>query len=143
MSHEDVERTDDQGMRAWDEHQPEAFADLFTEGFTWTDSTMPEPILTREAARDYVQGWFTAFPDMRVRQTNRVVSEDSVGAEIEFTGTNTGPMNMAGRQIPATGKKIVGHGTYFARVRDGKIVEFHSHPDVAEMMMQLGLMAMA
>lgn len=28
---------------------------------------------------------------------------------------------------------------YIARVRDGKIVEFRSHPDVAGVMMQLGL----
>jgi hypothetical protein len=29
---------------------------------------------------------------------------------------------------------MLGHGTYFARVREGKIAEFHSHRDVAGMM---------
>ncbi len=33
-----------------------------------------------------------------------------------------------------------GRGTYFVRVRDGKVVEFNSYPDLAGMMMQLGLM---
>ena len=60
--------------------------------------------------------------------------------ELEFTGTNTGPMNMGGQSVPATQKKITGHGDYFARIRDGKIVEFRTHPDVAGLMMQMGMM---
>jgi predicted ester cyclase len=47
---------------------------------------------------------------------------------------------MGGREIPATGRRVQGHGTYFARVDNGRIVEFSTHPNVAEMMMQLGLM---
>jgi len=141
MSVKDVERIDEQGMKAWDKHDPDAFAELFADKFDWNDTTMPEPIRTKEGVREYMQAWLTAFPDMRVRQTNRVTNEDSVGVEIEFTGTNKGPLNMAGREIPPTKKKVVAHGTYFARIKNGKIVEFHSHPDIAEMMMQLGLMA--
>jgi hypothetical protein len=49
-------------------------------------------------------------------------------------------MVMGGNEIPATNRTVTGRGTYFARVRDGKIVEFSSHPDAAGMMMQLGLM---
>jgi predicted ester cyclase len=86
------------------------------------------------------QAWFTAFPDMSVKQTNRVVSDDAVGAEVQFTGTNSGPMMMAGKEIPPTGKSVIGRGTYFARVRDGKVVEFNSYPDIPGMMMQLGFM---
>ena len=141
MSVKDVERIDDQGMKAWDEHKPDAFAELFADKFEWNDTTVPEPIRTKDGIREYMQSWLTAFPDMKVRTVNRVTSEDSVGVEIEFTGTNKGPLNMAGREIPPTKKKVVAHGTYFARIKNGKIVEFHSHPDIAEMMMQLGLMA--
>jgi predicted ester cyclase len=42
--------------------------------------------------------------------------------------------------IPATGKQVTGQGTYFLRVRNGKVVEVHSYPDAAGLMMQLGLM---
>lgn len=59
---------------------------------------------------------------MSIKQTNRVVSEDAAAAELQFTGTNTGPMMMAGKEIPPTGKSVVGKGTCFARVRDGKAV---------------------
>ena len=63
-----------------------------------------------------------------------------MAAEVEYGGAHTGPMVMGGTEIPATGKAITGRGTCIARVRDGKVAEFRSHPDVAGMMMQLGLM---
>ena len=127
-------------MAAWDDHKPEAFVDLFADEFVWRDLTVPEPMRTSDEAVAYMQSWFTAFPDMRVRTTNRVIGQDSIAAEIEFTGTNTGPLAMGGMQIPATGKSVVGHGAYFVRVAGGKVVEFSSHPDAAGMMAQLGLM---
>jgi len=139
MSRE-VEQIDDQGMAAWDGHDADAFMALLADDFVWTDLTLPEPMRTKDQARQYMRAWFTAFPDMRVRQTNRVVSDDAAAAEVEFTGTNSGPMTMADREIPPTGKSVVGRGAYFARVEDGKIVQFSSHPDVAGLMMQLGFM---
>jgi steroid delta-isomerase-like uncharacterized protein len=140
MSRQDLERIDDQGIAAWDQHDPDAFVALLADGFVWRDSTLPEPMRTTDQARRYVQGWLTAFPDMHVTRTNRVVDQDRVAVELEFTGTNTGPLQMGGQEIPATGKQIKAHGTYFARVENDRIVEFNSHPDVAEVMMQLGLM---
>jgi steroid delta-isomerase-like uncharacterized protein len=140
MSTEGVARIDDRMMSAWAAHDVEGVLEMLADDFAWTDLTVREPMRTKEEARRYVQGWFTAFPDMQVKQTNRVLGEDSVGAELEFTGTNTGPLEMAGNQIPATGKGIVARGAYFARIDGDKVVEFSSHPDAAGLMMQLGLM---
>jgi steroid delta-isomerase-like uncharacterized protein len=139
MSRE-IEQIDDQGMAAWDRHDVPAFVGLLAADFVWTDLTLPEPMRSRDEARQYMQAWFTAFPDMRIKQTNRVVGGDAVAAEVEFTGTNSGPMVMGGVEIPPTGKRVLGRGSYFARVEDGRIVRFSSHPDVAGLMMQLGLM---
>ena len=138
MAQEDVERIDDRGMAAWASRDAQAFVDIFADEFVVNDVGMPESIRERDGVRAYAQGWFTAFPDISVKQTNRVVSNDAVAAEVEFTGTNTGPMMMGGKEIPPTGKMVVGNGTYFARVRNGKVVEFNSYPDIAGMMMQLG-----
>lgn len=76
---------------------------------------------------------------MRVTTTNRVVGEDALAAEVEFTGTNTGPLAMGDMEIPPTGKGMVGRGAYFLRASEGKVTEFSTHPDTAGMMMQLGL----
>jgi SnoaL-like domain len=70
-----IEQIDDQGMAAWDRHDVDAFIALFAEDFVWTDLTLPEAMRTKDQVRQYMQVWFTAFPDMRVRQTNRVVSQ--------------------------------------------------------------------
>ncbi len=140
MNKEEVEHLDDQGMSAWDTHDADAFVANFADEFVINDVANPEPITSKGAARAYAQAWFTAFPDMSVKQMNRVVSEDSVAAEIQFTGTNTGPMMMGGKEIPPTGKAVVGKGTYFSRAKDGKAVEFNSYPDIAGLMMQLGFM---
>jgi len=140
MAREDLERLDDQGMAAWDAHDQDAWAAIMSEDVLLVDWTSPEPARGREAAKANMAAWVAAFPDMHVKQTSRVVGEDAVAGEVEFTGTNTGPMVMGGMEIPPTGRAVVGRGTYTAFVRDGKVVEFRSHPDAAGMMMQLGLM---
>jgi steroid delta-isomerase-like uncharacterized protein len=127
-------------MAAWNSHHPDDFVNLIADDFVLRDLTVTEPIRSKDEVKQYMQGWFIAFPDMRIRTTNRVIGEDSVAGEVEFTGTNTGPLTMGGMEIPATGKSVVGRGAYFARVKNGKIVEFSAHPDAAGMMMQLGLM---
>jgi len=119
---------------------PDDFAALFAADFTFTDASSPEPITTPDQVRQYMDAWYRAFPDMRVKTTNRVVSDNQVAAEVEFTGTNTGPLAFGGNEIPATGKSVVGTGAYFAKVEDGKIVSFAAHPDTAGLMAQLGLM---
>jgi predicted ester cyclase len=140
MSKEDLERLDDQGMSAWNDHDADGWVGLFADDFVIHDWTIAEPIRDKGGARQYFNAWATAFPDMQVKQTSRVVGEDAVAAEVEFTGTNTGIMVMAGNEIAATNKTVVGRGSYIAHVRGGKVTEFSAHPDAAGMMMQLGLM---
>ena len=90
--------------------------------------------------RGYVRGWIEAFPDLRLEQTNRVLDDGAVAGELEFIGTNTGPLSVAGGQIRPTGRRVVGRGAYFARFEGDHVVEFRAYPDLAGMMMQLGLL---
>jgi hypothetical protein len=55
MSREEIERLDDQGMAAWDAHDANAFADLFANRFAINDVAVPEPITTKDGARQYAQ----------------------------------------------------------------------------------------
>jgi steroid delta-isomerase-like uncharacterized protein len=126
-------------MAAWDSHDVEAWVGLFADDFVLYDWTLPEPIRDKEGLRHNFNEWTTAFPDMKVQQTSRVVGDDAVAGEVEFRGTNTGPMVMGGNEIPPTNKSVMGRGAYIAKVRDGKVVEFRSFPDAAGIMMQLGL----
>jgi steroid delta-isomerase-like uncharacterized protein len=145
MSIQENIRLNEQNIAAWNAHNVDDLLALLSNNIVWHDVGNPEPFRGKEAVRPYVQSWFTAFPDMDAVVKNRVVTEDQVATEVEFTGTNTGPLQMApgAPPIPATGKKVTGKGTYFMRIREGKVVEFHSYPDAAGLMMQLGLMPSA
>ena len=81
----------------------------------------------------------TAFPDFRADPIGRVIGDDSVAVQLRFGCTNTGPLQMGENTVPATGKTVSTGGAYFAKVRDGKLAEMHTYPDLMGMMMQLGL----
>jgi len=70
--------------------------------------------------------------------TNRLVGEDAVAAELELTGTNTGPMMMAGKN-PANRQERCRQGRLL-RSRRGRQGHLNSYPDIAGMMMQLRFM---
>jgi steroid delta-isomerase-like uncharacterized protein len=143
MSIQDNEKLAEDFVTTWASRDPDATMALVADGAVWHDVGIPQPLRDRSAMRDYVQSWNTAFPDLVVRIVNKVASEDQVAVEVEFNGTNTGSMQMGpgAPLMPPTGKKVVnGRGTCFARVRDGKLIEIHTYPDLAGMMMQLGMM---
>lgn len=140
MSEEELQRLDEQWLTAWDAHDPDAFVSVFADEFVWHDWTLPEPIRTKEAAREFFSGWVSAFPDLHTVSATRVIGDDAFATEVEWTGTNSGPLALGGNQMPPTNKTVRGRGSYMARVKDGKVVEFRSHPDVAGLATQLGLM---
>jgi steroid delta-isomerase-like uncharacterized protein len=142
MSIQDNEKLAEDFIASWESRDPDRTLALLADSAVWHDVGIREPLKDRSVMRDYVQSWNTALPDMVVRLVNKVASEDQVAGEVEFAGTNTGSMQMGpgAPAMPPTGKKVNGKGTFFARVRDGKLVEVHTYPDIAGMMMQLGMM---
>lgn len=142
MSAQENIKLDEEVSAAWNAHDVDRALGPMSDDIVWHDVGSPEPFKGKEAVRQYLQGWFTAFPDSKFTVKNRVVTEDQLAAEMEFTGTHKGPLQFDpnGPAIPATGKTINGKGSYFVRFKNGKAVEVRSYPDVAGMMMQLGLM---
>jgi steroid delta-isomerase-like uncharacterized protein len=145
MSVQENIRLDEEFIAAWNAHDPDRAVALLSDDVVWQDVGSPQPMHGKAAARQYMQSWFTALPDLKAVVKNRVVTEDQVAVEVGFTGTNSGPVQMGpdAPAIPATGRKVTGQGTYFLRIQNGKGVEVHSYPDVAGMMMQLGLIPLA
>jgi len=143
MSIQDNLKQDEEEIAAWNAHDVERALAVFPDDVMWSDVSNPQP-MNKEGVRQYLQGWFTAFPDITITVTNRVITEDQLASEIDFVGTNNGPLQLApgAPAIPATGRKVTGKGTYFVRFENGKPVEVHTYPDAAGMMMQLGLMPM-
>ncbi|MBI5303533.1 MAG: ester cyclase [Chloroflexi bacterium] len=144
MSIQDNIKLDDEFIASWNNHDADRSLAVLSDDVVWNDVSTPNAMRGKAAVREYIKNWFTPFPDMTVVVKNRVATEDQIAAELEFTGTNTGPLQMApgAPTLPATGKTIHGKGTYFVRFRSGKAVEIHTYPDMAGMMMQLGLAPM-
>jgi steroid delta-isomerase-like uncharacterized protein len=142
MSIQDNIRLDEEFIAAWNSHDPERVLAVLSDDVVWQDVSSPEPMRGKAAIRQYLQGWFVPFPDMTAGVKNRVVGEEQVATEVEWSATNSGPLQMAPNApaIPATGRKVRGQGSYFLRIHNGKGVEVHSYPDAAGLMMQLGLM---
>lgn len=143
MSIQDNLKYDEEEIAAWNAHDVDRALAVFPDEIVWLDTGSPQPLKGKDALRQYLEGWFTAFPDIKITVKNRVATEDQVASELEFVGTNSGNLQLApGAAIPATGRTVHGKGTYFVRFQNGKPVEVHSYPDLAGMMMQLGLMPM-
>ena len=142
MSIQETTRVDDATIAAWNAHDVEKFLSYCAEDIVWRDVTNPQPLRGKEGARQFFQGWVTAFPDLSIRVKNRVATEDQVADELEFSGTDKGPLQgpPGTPPIPPTGKKVSSEGVYFARIRNGQVAEIHTYPDMAGLLMQLGLM---
>jgi steroid delta-isomerase-like uncharacterized protein len=141
MSIAENARLDDEFIAAWDTHDPERALAILSDDVVWKDAGVPQPINGKAGARAQMQGWFQAFPNLTTVYRNHVVTEDQVAAEVQWTGTNTGAMQMApgAPALPPTGKSVRGQGTYFLRIRNGQVAEVHSYPDAMGLMVQLGL----
>jgi steroid delta-isomerase-like uncharacterized protein len=135
---------DEKNIAAWNALDIDGALAQLSEDIVWHDTGNPQPIQGKEAVRAYIQDWFSAWPDLRLTVTNRVVTEDQLAGELEFSGTNTVALQLApgAPAIPPTGKKVQAKGTYFVRFKNGKAVEVHNYPDTAGLLMQLGLMSM-
>jgi steroid delta-isomerase-like uncharacterized protein len=144
MSVQDNLKLDEKNFEAWNAHDIDGSLALYSDDIVWQDVGIPEPLRGKEAVRQYIQGWFSAFPDIKLTVKNRVVSEDQVAGELDWNGTQSGPLQLGPGTpaLPATGMKVTGKGTYFVRVKDNKAAEVHTYPDTAGLMMQLGLMPM-
>jgi steroid delta-isomerase-like uncharacterized protein len=144
MSIQENLKLDEANFVAWNAHDIDGSLAIYSDDIVWIDVGVPEPLRGKEAVRQYIQGWFSAFPDINITVKNRLVTEEQIAGELEWSGTQSGPLQLApgAPALPPTGKKVIGKATYFVRAKDGKAVEVHTYPDNAGLMMQLGLMPM-
>lgn len=89
-----------------------------------------------EELRDYVAGYFDAFPDMTIEARTIFAEGEWVASRWEATGTHQGKL----QGIPPTGKRIAISGATIQRFRDGKVVEEWEYPDMTSLLGQLGVL---
>ncbi len=89
----------------------------------------------REAYRQFVTGYATAFPDMRIELEDFLGTTDKIANRICFTGTQNGELEG----IAPTGRKVSMSGQHIARIKDGMFLETWGNFDGLGLMKQLGV----
>lgn len=93
----------------------------------------------RDMILGLLEGYRTAFPDIRHDVQSYVENGDTIAIELMVRGTHTGPMVTPDGTIPATGRQVVWDSCDYIRVKNGKVVSWHVYHDPAPFYAALGL----
>jgi len=125
---------------AWNAHDPNRFVALLADEFVSESDAWPAPMRGREAARQGMQMWVTAFPDLRIEVKHMMASGDYVITQWHGTGTHKGEL----MGIPPTGRRGEGtRGCTIAQYASGKVVREWVYMDVATILRQIGVLPAA
>jgi steroid delta-isomerase-like uncharacterized protein len=97
----------------------------------------------RDRFREYLETFKRAMPDARAIVEHTVEAGETVAVEGRFTGTHTGPLATDEGDVDPTGAAVDLRFADVSRVRDGKIVAYHTYYDQLGLLTQLGLMGEA
>lgn len=98
----------------------------------------PEAVAGVEAYKQFMSGYYVAFPNLRMDIEDMLAEGDKVVVRWTVRGTHQG--DLAG--IPPTGKQVTITGTWILRVVGGKIAEQWGVFDALGLMQQLGVIPM-
>ena len=87
-----------------------------------------------------MQGWRSAFPDVKGTVQNAYASGDTVVLEITWTGTHDGPLQGPDVVIPASGRYQETDAVFIAEFADGLIVNARHYFDMMTLLKQIGAM---
>lgn len=94
----------------------------------------------RDRFREYLATFKRAMPDAQAVVEQTVEAGEIVAVEGRFTGTHTGPLATEEGDVKPTGAAVDLRFADISRVRDGKIVAYHTYYDQLGLLTQLGLM---
>ena len=87
------------------------------------------------------KGWAKALPDSKASFDKETVSGNTVVLELTWRGTQTGPLQLPGKDLAATGKKIELRACQVIEVSGAKVKAIRHYFDMATMLRQLGVMS--
>lgn len=86
-----------------------------------------------------VQRWKRAFPDLKATVLDTFTAGDKVVAEVEWEGTQTGPLDGPFGTIAPTNKRGLIKALIFATVKNDRVIELHHYFDMMTMLANLGI----
>jgi steroid delta-isomerase-like uncharacterized protein len=109
--------------------------ELVTPDFVGHDPASPEPIIGPEGMKRNIEGYRSAFPDVRLTIEDEIAEGDRV--VLRWSARGTHEAELFG--IPATGKQATVTGITIDRIVDGRIAESWNNWDTLGLLQQLGV----
>jgi steroid delta-isomerase-like uncharacterized protein len=89
---------------------------------------------------ELAHGWKAAFSDLHGNIWASSDCGNNAVLEITWTGTNDGPIEMAGRTLPATGRSVEFDNAQVFEIENGLVKAFRNYGDFLTMLTQLGVL---
>jgi len=97
MNKTEVLKFNDQVIEAWNKRDAEKFINLYDENATWKVNGGIETYRGKKEIKEYFNRWKNAFPDLHLTIRNRIVDEDAISVEFQFSGTQNGTLHLKKR----------------------------------------------
>jgi steroid delta-isomerase-like uncharacterized protein len=104
------------------------------ESYVGYDPSMPEPMRGREAFKEFVQMYLSAFPDGAITVDDQIAEGDTVASRWTARGTHQGEL----MGIAPTRKQVTVAGLSYSRFKNGKMVESYANWDTLGLLQQIG-----
>jgi len=124
---------------AFDDGDVDAALALFDDDLETTDPGMGT-VHGLSPFREYLEALKRAVPDARAVVDRMLAADDTVVVEGRFVGTFTGPLATPDGEVEPTGASVDLRFADVSRVRNGKVVSYHTYYDQLGLLTQLGLM---
>ncbi len=108
--------------------------ELFADEFVFHDPASPEEIRGPEGARQYVEVYRSAFPDVHVTLEDQVAEGDRVATRWTARAAHRGEL----MGVPPSGNQVEVTAISIDRISGGKFVETWEIYDALGMMQQIG-----
>jgi steroid delta-isomerase-like uncharacterized protein len=120
----------------WNAHDPERYVMLLEEKHVIESDTIPATMTGREAGREFMKTYVSAFPDLHFQIDQMLASGDFVVTQYTATGTHRGDL----MGIPATHRRATVRGCTVAEIRNGKLTHDWIYWDTGTLLKQLGVL---
>ena len=121
---------------AWNRHDVEFMVKIFSPNYQGFDISETAPRHGRQGAREWIERYLRAFPDMRFMEGQTVRQDDRLAVRWKAQGTHLGRL----LNIPPTGRTFTVQGVSFLTFKDNLIVRGEYIWDLAELLRCLRLL---
>jgi steroid delta-isomerase-like uncharacterized protein len=136
MAQEDNQKITRAVFDAWNAHDLDGYVKLLDEKHVIESDTIPQPLTGHQAARQFMQIYVSAFPDLHFEIPQMLASGDFVVTRWTATGTHRGEL----MGIAATNRRTTTHGCSVTQYRNGKAIHDWVYWDSGNLLRQLGVL---